>query len=58
MGSGQAASEDSEKVMELTEQLLGTGFSARSALKLVNTVLLLTGQNDRPATLDLSLIHI
>lgn len=47
MGSGQAASEDSEKVMELTEQLLGTGFSARSALKLVNTVLLLTGQNDR-----------
>lgn len=26
MGSGQAASEDSEKVMELTEQLLGTAF--------------------------------
>ena len=58
MGSGQAASEDSEKVMELTEQLLGTGFSARSALKLVNTVLLLTGQNDRPATLDLCLVDL
>ena len=58
MGSGQAASEDSEKVMDLTEQLLGTGFSARSALKLVNTVLLLTGQNDRPATLDLCLVDL
>ena len=44
--------------MELTEQLLGTGFSARSALKLVNTVLLLTGQNDRPATLDLCLVDL
>ena len=58
MGSGRSASEDSEKVMELTEQLLGTGFSARSALKLVNTVLLLTGQNDRPATLDLCLVDL
>lgn len=58
MGSGKMANEDSEKVIELTEQLLGTGFSPRSALKLVNTVLLLTGQNERPATLDLCLVDL
>ncbi len=39
MGSGPLANEDSSKVVELTQQLLETGFSARSALKLVNTVL-------------------
>ena len=32
MGSGRSASEDSEKVIELTQRLLETGFSARSAL--------------------------
>ena len=58
MGSGMAASEDSEKVIELTEQLLEAGFSARAALKLVNTVLLLTGRNERPATLDLCLVDL
>ncbi|MBQ7797227.1 MAG: SpoIIE family protein phosphatase [Lachnospiraceae bacterium] len=58
MGSGSMANEDSEKVIELTEQLLETGFSARAALKLVNTVLLLTGKNERPATLDLCLVDL
>lgn len=58
MGSGELASEDSERVIEMTEQLLETGFSARSALKLVNTVLLLTGQTERPATLDLCLVDL
>lgn len=52
------ANEDSEKVIELTEQLLGTGFSPRSSLKLVNTVLLLNGQNERPATFDLCLVDL
>jgi len=58
MGSGRMANEDSEKVIELTEELLETGFSPRAALKLVNTVLLLTGQTERPATLDLCLVDL
>lgn len=58
MGSGAAASEDSGKVIELTEQLLETGFSARSALKLVNTVLLLAGTEQNPATLDLCCVDL
>ncbi|MEI3199960.1 MAG: SpoIIE family protein phosphatase [Lachnospiraceae bacterium] len=44
--------------MELAEQLLDTGFSARSTLKLINTVLLLSGMGDRPATLDLGLVNL
>ena len=43
MGSGAAAAQESRKVIELLQQLLETGFSARSALKMVNTILLLTG---------------
>lgn len=58
MGSGRMANADSEKVIDLTEQLLETGFSSRAALKLVNTVLLLTGSSERPATLDLCLIDL
>ena len=58
MGSGPAAGADSERVMELAEQLLDTGFSARSTLKLINTVLLLNGMGDRPATMDLGLVNL
>lgn len=58
MGSGDTASSDSGKVIELTEQLLETGFSPRAALKLVNTVLLLTGQQERPVTMDLCLVDL
>lgn len=58
MGSGKLASSESKRVIELTEQLLEAGFSARSALKLVNTVLLLAGSEQHPATLDLCCIDL
>ncbi len=40
------------------QQLLETGFSARSALKMVNTILLLTGLEQHPATLDLCCVDL
>lgn len=58
MGSGETAARESKQVVELTEQLLETGFSPRAALKLVNTVLLLAGPEQHPATLDLSCIDL
>lgn len=58
MGSGEEASRESSQVVELTEQLLEAGFTPRSALKLVNTVLLLAGAEQHPATLDLSCIDL
>ena len=57
MGSGEEACRESEQVVDLTQQLLETGFSPRSALKLVNTVLLLSGAQ-HPATLDLSCVDL
>ncbi|WP_101876566.1 SpoIIE family protein phosphatase [Lachnoclostridium edouardi] len=58
MGSGVHACQDSQKVVELTQQLLEAGFSARAALKMVNTVLLLTGAEEHPATLDLACVDL
>ena len=58
MGSGAAADQESRKVIELLQQLLETGFSARSALKMVNTILMLTGTEQHPATLDLCCVDL
>ena len=45
-------------MVELTKQLLETGFSPRSALKMVNTILLLHGTEQHPATLDLACVDL
>ena len=58
MGSGEQAFEESRRVVELAQQLLETGFSARSALKMVNTVLILTGKEQHPATMDLCCVDL
>lgn len=58
MGSGKVAEEESRQVIELTQKLLEAGFSARAALKMVNTVLILTGISQHPATLDLCCIDL
>jgi len=58
MGSGEKACEESSRVVELAQQLLETGFSARAALKMVNTVLIMTGTEQHPATLDLACVDL
>lgn len=58
MGSGERACEESGRVVELAKQLLETGFSARSALKMVNTVLMMTGMEQHPATFDLACVDL
>lgn len=58
MGSGERAARESSQVVELTGQLLETGFTPRAALKLVNTVLLLAEPGQRPATMDVSCIDL
>ena len=45
-------------MVELTEQLMGAGFTARSSLKLVNTVLLLAGAEQHPAAVDLVCVDL
>ena len=58
MGTGMQAERESRQVVELAEQLIGAGYSPRSALKLINTVLLLAGEEQHPATLDLCCIDL
>ncbi len=58
MGSGEQAFVESKRVVELAQQLLEAGFSARAALKMVNTVLMLTGEEQHPATLDLCCVDL
>ena len=58
MGSWEQASLESRRVVELAQQLLETGFSARATLKMVNTVLMLVGAEQHPATLDLCCVDL
>lgn len=58
MGSGEVACQESRQVIELIEQLLEAGFSVRSAVKLVNTVLLLAGPEQHPAAVDCILVDL
>ncbi len=58
MGTGERAGKESQRVVELTEQLLAAGYMPKSALKLVNTVLLLAGEEQHPATIDLCCIDL
>ena len=57
-GSGEMARQESKQVVELAEQLLESGFSARTTLKLVNTVTLLAGAQERPTTLDICCVDL
>ena len=54
MGSGRRAFRDSEVVMELAEQLMNSGFELERAIRLMNSVLLLKEQEQRPITVDLA----
>lgn len=58
MGSGRRAFRDSEVVMELAEQLLSSGFELERAIRLMNAVLLLKEQEQRPITVDLAVVDL
>lgn len=56
MGRGISAYRDSEMVLELLENLMESGFSEETALKLINTIFVLEGENASPATVDMGII--
>ncbi len=53
MGSGQKASEESKAAIEMLEKFLHAGFDCENAVKLINSSLLLRGEKDTFATLDI-----
>ena len=58
MGSGQKASEDSEYIIGLLEQLLETGFSKQSAVRLINSMMFLKSDRQAFSTVDMSIIDL
>lgn len=52
MGSGEKASADSEKVLDLMEKLLEAGYGMDAAVNLVNSALIAGGEEHNMSTLD------
>lgn len=58
MGTGQEAGEESETVMSLLEQMLEAGFKAETAIRLINSSLVLKADRMTFSTLDLGIINL
>lgn len=58
MGTGEAAFKESESVVNLLEQFIEAGFSKESAIKLINSVMLIRSEEQIYSTIDMSVINL
>lgn len=58
MGTGEEACEESESVVELLEQFIEAGFRKESAIKLINSILVLKSEEQAFTTVDMSVINL
>lgn len=58
MGSGMEARRESQTVIELLEQFLGAGFSAETAVRMINSAMMLQRGMQRFSTLDICGINL
>ncbi len=58
MGTGKEAAQESETVMSLLEQMIEAGFRAETAIKLINSSLVLKADQQTFSTVDLNLINL
>lgn len=58
MGTGTEAGEESETVMSLLEQMIEAGFKAETAIKLINSSLVMKSDRQSFSTLDLAMINL
>jgi len=58
MGSGEAANEDSEYIIEVLEQLMESGFSKHSAIRLINSVMFLKSDKQAFSTIDMGIMDL
>lgn len=58
MGTGVNANEESESVIELLEQFVEAGFKEESAIRLINSILVLKSENQSFSTIDLSMLNL
>jgi len=58
MGAGEAANEDSEYIIEVLEQLMESGFSKHSAIRLINSVMFLKSDKQAFSTIDMGILDL
>ena len=58
MGSGMEACRESEKVIELLEQFLDAGFPQETAVRMINSCMLLQNSSQMYSTIDLCMIDL
>lgn len=58
MGSGTEANQESEMVVELLEKFIEAGFKKETAVKMMNSAMVLQGENDSFSTLDYASIDL
>ncbi len=58
MGTGKEAGDESEMVMSLLEQMIESGFKAETAIKLINSSLVLKSDRQTFSTIDISIINL
>lgn len=58
MGSGETASRESEMVVELIEKLMEAGFARETAIRMMNSAMVLKGDHDSYSTLDFARIDL
>lgn len=58
MGSGSAACKESEMVLDLVERFLEAGFSAETAIRMMNSAMVMKGESDLYSTVDLCKVNL
>jgi len=58
MGAGEAANEDSEYIIEVLEQMMESGFSKHSAIRLINSVMFLKSDKQAFSTIDMGILDL
>lgn len=58
MGSGSTACKESEMVLDLVERFLEAGFSAETAIRMMNSTMVMKGEEDLYSTVDLCKINL
>lgn len=58
MGSGSAACKESELVLDLVERFMEAGFSVETAIRMMNSAMVLKGEEDLFSTVDLCNINL
>ena len=58
MGSGSMACKESEMVLDLVERFMEAGFSVETAIRMMNSAMVMKGEDDLYSTVDLCKINL